>query len=102
MLLPILEASRRDDGRELIGLPIVIETADGSRYTYQIDVVRPHATDLSLAKDAAPGVRRLVLQTSEGPSGTQPKLQVGAVLVDEIAPGSTRPVSPTTPRACPP
>lgn len=47
MPLPILEASRRNVGREMVGQPIVVETADGRRFTYEVEVVRPHATDVS-------------------------------------------------------
>jgi hypothetical protein len=62
--------------------------------------MKRHALDLSLAQDIPRRSRRLVLQTSEGPRGTVPKLQVLAEPVStlEAATSDARP-SPM-PRAC--
>ncbi|CAN5685647.1 hypothetical protein BH23CHL8_BH23CHL8_23100 [soil metagenome] len=43
--------------------------------------MKRHAVDYSLAVGVPEGEGRLVLQTSEGPRGSLPKLQVLAVLV---------------------
>ena len=51
---------------------------------YQVTQVKRHALDFSLALDAPPGSQQLILQTSEGPRGTVPKLQVLAEPVDVL------------------
>ena len=65
---------RRGDDR---GARIEVYSADDELHLYEIVRVKRHATDLSLAA-VAPGQHQLVLQTSEGPTGTVPKLQVAA------------------------
>jgi hypothetical protein len=79
MFLPLLERSRVDNGASLLGLEVVVYTGDNRRFTYRIDEVRRHATDLRWVNRRRGDV--LWLQTSEGPRGTIPKLQVGATLV---------------------
>ena len=82
MFLPLLEASERDNGRELLGVTADVYTTDALRYRYEIWLVRRHITDRSIATDGLqPDEQRLVLQTSEGPSGTTEKLAVAAALV---------------------
>jgi hypothetical protein len=78
MLLPLLTESEKSDGAGMIGALVKVYTADEKLHLYQINIVKRHATDLSLAFDLAPGEHRLILQTSEGPHGTVPKLQVAA------------------------
>jgi len=82
MFLPLLEASMRRNGAEMLGALVELYTNDGGRYLYEIFKVKRHATDLALAFDLPPGEHRLILQTSEGPAGTIPKLQVAARLLD--------------------
>lgn len=102
MLLPLLEASRVDEGAALIGQKVDVYTADSQRYVYEAFVVKRHTTDYSLADDVAPGEQRLIVQTSEGPVDNPLKLQLGARLV------STEPVPidearpPAAPRECAP
>ncbi len=84
MFLPLLEASERQDGASLLGALVEVYTADDTLYVYEIFRVKRHALDFSLALDVPPGEQRLVLQTSEGPRGTVPKLQVAARLVSEL------------------
>ena len=84
MFLPLLEASERQDGASLLGALVEVYTADDRLYVYEIFRVKRHALDFSLALDVPPGEQRLVLQTSEGPRGTVPKLQVAARLVSEL------------------
>jgi hypothetical protein len=79
MFLPLLDESEKsDNGASMIGALVNLYTADLKLHIYQIDVVKQHATDLTLAYDLDPGQHRLILQTSEGPHGTIPKLQVAA------------------------
>jgi hypothetical protein len=99
MFLPLLEESQVDDGAAMIDMLVQVYTADARVYLYEIFEVKRHATDFSLAVPK-PGEHRLILQTSEGPRGTVPKLQVAATLLDieDADPAAARP-SPE-PRAC--
>ena len=78
MFLPLLKQSQVNDGAGMIGALVKLYTADNKLHLYQINIVKRHALDLSLAYDLDPGQHRLIMQTSEGPSGTIPKLQVAA------------------------
>ena len=100
MFLPLLEASERDDGKELLGKVVRIYTSDDLLHLYRITKVKRHATDFSLVTDAAPDAEQLILQTSEGPRGTVPKLQVLAEPYDvrRASPEVARPQA--KPRAC--
>ncbi len=100
MFLPLLEASMRRDGASLIGALVQVYTSDDREYVYQITTVKRHALDFSLALDAEPGTRQLILQTSEGPRGTVPKLQVLAEPVDVLDVSHTEAVPRARPRAC--
>ena len=53
-----------------------VYTTDGMLHLYRITRVKRHATDFSLVADAPRDKEQLILQTSEGPRGTVPKLQV--------------------------
>ena len=76
MFLPLLEQSRINDGAAMLGQIVDVYTSDDKVFHYQITEVRRHTTSL---EDAINGtVERLWLQTSEGPVGTIPKLQVVA------------------------
>ena len=77
MFAPLLKASQVNDGASMIGALIEVYTSDNELHLYELYRVKRHATDLSLA-DPPPGTHMLVLQTSEGVSGTIPKLQVAA------------------------
>lgn len=100
MFLPLLEASEQDAGKSLSGVLVDVYTSDDVRHTYAIKRVKRHALDLALAQDIPRGSRRLVLQTSEGPRGTVPKLQVLAVprSTSSASPEEARPVA--VPRGC--
>ena len=75
MFLTLLRRSERaDDGRSMIGMTVEVYTSDDWRFLYTISEVRRHTRDLNDA--AAATTERLWLQTSEGPIGTVPKLQV--------------------------
>ncbi len=100
MFLPLLEESQRNNGARMLGALVQVYTSDGWIYLYEIFRVKRHATDFRLADDLGPGERRLILQTSEGPKGTVPKLQVAARLLSSQPgdPGQARP--PAKPRIC--
>lgn len=100
MFLPLLEASERDDGRELVGMTVDLYSDGGRRYTYRITEVVRHTTDRGIARDVPEDSRRLVLQTSEGPRGTVPKLQVAAELIDETSADPAEAMPPASPRSC--
>jgi hypothetical protein len=76
MFLPLLRESERNDGARMLGVTVEIYTSDDWRFLYTITEVRRHV--LSLDAAAATTTERLFLQTSEGPRGTVPKLQVVA------------------------
>jgi hypothetical protein len=65
MFLPILEASKVNNGRRMLGMLIQVYTTDNQLYLYDVVEVRRHVTTL----DAAVADQResLWLQTSEGP-----------------------------------
>ena len=98
MFLPLLKASLNDDGAAMIGTLIEVYTTDNRLHVYEIDTVKRHATDLSLATDTSR--EQLVLQTSEGPEGTIPKLQIAARPVS-VVPSSADMAQPSAaPRVC--
>jgi hypothetical protein len=68
MFLPILDESRVDDGRSMVGLAVEVYTSDDQRFTYEVTEVRRHVTSIDFAYRAT--VEQLILQTSEGPHGT--------------------------------
>lgn len=100
MFLPLLEASRREEGAGLVGATVLVYSTSSLAYRYRITGVHPHQTDRTIASDVAPDEGRLVLQTSEGPRGTVPKLQVSAVLVDVAEATSHDALPSAAPRAC--
>lgn len=102
MFLPLLQASERADGAELLGLPVSVFTNDGRRFDYRIERVVRHAVDYAVIGELALDERHLILQTSEGPYGTLEKLQVIAGFESE-APDDVRAARPLAqPRDCRP
>jgi hypothetical protein len=77
MFLPILNASLVQNGKKMLGMVVEVWTSDAQRFLYEITEVRRHTTDLLDAINARG--EELWLQTSEGPAGTKPKLQVRAL-----------------------
>ena len=103
MFLPLLEASTRADGRELLGIEVDVYTTELLRYRYEIWLVRRHITDRAIASDGLQtGEQRLVLQTSEGPYGTREKLAVAARLVSVEVASRADSLPGATPRDCRP
>ncbi len=76
MFLPLLRQSEVRDGAGMLGMVVQVWTNDEQLFLYAITEVRRHQTDLDEALNA--DHEQLWLQTSEGPRGTVPKLQVVA------------------------
>ena len=76
MFLPLLNASLRNDGARMLGMTVEVYTSDNWLFLYTITEVRRHTRNLDAALNT--DFERLFLQTSEGPDGTVPKLQVVA------------------------
>jgi hypothetical protein len=100
MFLPLFDISERTAGSGLLGKIVEVQTKDKRVLRYRITEVRERApsTDVSIAGRDRPGEHRLVLQTSTGPAGTDPKLQVAARLIG--AREATEPAPRAQPRAC--
>lgn len=99
MFLPLLRRSERsDDGQSMIGMTVEVYTSDDWHFLYTISEVRRHTRDLNDAIAAT--TERLWLQTSEGPNGTVPKLQVVAdyLSAEKTDPKSAHP--PARPKIC--
>jgi hypothetical protein len=91
MFLPLLTASRINNGRAMIGDLVEVYTSDNYRFEYKVTEVDRHTRDLVKAYYTT--TERLFLQTSEGPTSAYPKLQVVADFVG---------AEPTTPEAAHP
>ena len=77
MFQPLLTRSERgDNGASMVGMTVEVYTSDDWLFLYTISEVRRHTRDLNDALNAT--TERLWMQTSEGPNGTVPKLQVVA------------------------
>jgi sortase (surface protein transpeptidase) len=76
MFLPLLEQSEVRNGAAMLGMIVQVWTSDEQLFLYEITEVRRHQTSLDDAVNA--NHEQLWLQTSEGPRGTVPKLQVVA------------------------
>jgi hypothetical protein len=98
MFLPLLTESERNDGARMRGMAVEVYTSDDWRFVYTISEVRRHTRSLVDAFQATN--ERLWLQTSEGPEGTVPKLQVVAdfLSAEKTDPKSAHP--PAQPRIC--
>jgi hypothetical protein len=83
MFLPILDASKVNNGAKMKGMIVNVYTSDDRLYLYEIFDVRRHQLDLNDAIDAT--TEELWLQTSEGPRGTPGKTQVVARLLSTQA-----------------
>jgi hypothetical protein len=98
MFLPLLTASLVDNGQGMIGDLVKVFTSDSALFTYRIVEVDRHILDLNDA--FAAHAEEVFLQTSEGPHGTVPKLQVVAAFlsVGRSDPKSAHPAA--QPRIC--
>jgi hypothetical protein len=98
MFLPLLASSQVNNGSGMIGDIVEIFTSDSYLFRYKIAEVDRHT--LNLYDAYAANTEEVFLQTSEGPHGTVPKLQVVATFVSSgrIDPKSAHPVA--HPRRC--
>jgi hypothetical protein len=98
MFLPLLIASQSNNGKRLLGDIVQVYTSDNYLFIYQISEVHRHTLDLNDA--FATTSESVFLQTSEGPNGTVPKLQVVAAYVssDKVDPSDAHPGA--HPRMC--
>ncbi|MFI5261877.1 MAG: hypothetical protein ACHQZR_04925 [Candidatus Limnocylindrales bacterium] len=94
MFLPLLTASQTANGNRLIGDLVQVYTADDLVYTYVVRQVKRHSEDFSIASSVGANDQQLVLQTSEGPLPTLPKLQVLALFIS-VAPADHAAAHPT-------
>jgi hypothetical protein len=98
MFLPLFTISEATDGRGLLGKVVTLQTRDKRLLRYRINEVKERARTVSIARRDDKQDQRLILQTSTGPPGTIPKLQVAAELID--AREATEPAPKAQPRAC--
>jgi hypothetical protein len=98
MFGPLLHESEINNGKRLIGMTVEVYTSDDWKFVYEITEVRRHATSLDDALNTT--TERLWMQTSEGPHGTVPKLQVVAdpLSADKTTPNAAHPDA--HPRIC--
>jgi hypothetical protein len=91
MFLPILEASQTKSGRSMVGLRVDVFASDDRRFTYEVVEVLRHVASLDFAYRAT--AEQLILQTSEGPSGTAGKTMLIALPLAQAAaaPAEARP-----------
>jgi hypothetical protein len=77
MFEPLLLESRKAGGERMLGMLVQVYTADDRLHLYEITEVRP-VVPFETALDEPFGATRdqLWLQTSIGPAGTKPKMQV--------------------------
>jgi hypothetical protein len=92
MFLPLLEQSKINNGRGMLGMLVQVYTADNKYFLYEISEVRRHQLTLADAVNATD--QELWLQTSEGPRGTPGKLQVIATPINN-GPASAADARPT-------
>jgi len=102
MFAPLLAASERADGAELIGMNVQVFVSDGRRFDYVIERVVRHAVDYAVLAELPLDEQLLILQTSEGPYGTIEKLQVIAALESETAVDPAEAAPEPMPRDCRP
>ena len=82
MFLPLLTSSQVNNGQGMIGDLVEVYTGDDHLFRYRISAVHRHT--LTLDQAFATRTERLFMQTSEGPAGTIPKLQVLADFVSVV------------------
>jgi len=80
MFLPLLDQSKKNNGRGMIDMLVDVYTSDNQKLTYTITEVRRHVPKSSGFEDPLSRTEdTLWLQTSEGPKGTPTVLQVIAM-----------------------
>jgi hypothetical protein len=98
MFLPLLDASKVDNGAGMLGKQVQVYTSDDTLHLYEIFMVKRHQRSLDPAFAAKSD--QLWLQTSEGPNSSYPKLMVVARPLD-TGPASHADARPKPqPRTC--
>ena len=100
MFLPLLEASRIQNGKGMLGMVVEVWTSDDRRFLYEIaEVLRHVPFDEAFVGALNAGREELWLQTSEG-RGEQPKLQIVALPISEEAADPAEAHPDANPRRC--
>lgn len=102
MFAPLLMASERADGAELVGMKVQVFVSDGRRFDYVIERVVRHAVDYAVLAELPLDEQVLILQTSEGRYGTIEKLQVSAAFESETTVEPAVAAPEPSPRDCRP
>jgi hypothetical protein len=91
MFLPLLTASKINNGAAMVGKTVYVYTSDSLKYTYKITRVRRHVTSVQSAVGVTS--EQLWLQTSEGSNYTYPKLVIIAkrVAVEPVSYAESHP-----------
>lgn len=98
MLLSMLDQSKVNNGRAMLGMLVQVYTDDDQLYLYEISEVRRHQR--TLERPLAATSEELWIQTSEGPNASYPKLQVVATPLS-VGPADPAEAHPEPrPRAC--
>jgi hypothetical protein len=98
MFLPLLTASMTNNGQSILGDTVEVYTSDSYVFTYAIAEVDRHILDMNDA--FAAHTEEVFLQTSEGPHGTVPKLQVLATFTSSRMTDSASAHPTAHPRVC--
>jgi hypothetical protein len=86
MFLPLLDRSKVNNGKAMLGMLVQVWTSDDRLFLYEISRVKRHVpTALDLTLLWKEGRNVAWLQTSEGPNSSYPKLQIMAKLLSEQA-----------------
>jgi hypothetical protein len=100
MFLPILDASKVQNGNAMLGMVVEVWTSDDQRFLYEITEVLRHVPyDEAFEEALNAGREELWLQTSEG-RGEQPKLQVVALPISQEAADPAEAQPDAKPRRC--
>ena len=101
MFLPLLEQSKLNNGKKMLGYTVLVYTSENKVYRYEISLVKRNVerTDWSITEIPG-GEQQLVIQTSETPFAEGTKLQVVAkpVLVQDADSAEANPLP--KPRKC--
>jgi hypothetical protein len=84
----------------MIGKRVDVYTSDSRLHIYEVFRVKRHSTDLKIAFNLQRGEHRLILQTSEGPPGHRPVLQVAARPVRVVDASAAQAMPRAKPRVC--
>jgi len=80
MFLPLLDQSKKNNGKGMLNMLVEVYTSDDMRLTYYVTEVRRHVPKSNgFADPLSRTTETLWLQTSEGPKGTPTVLQVVAL-----------------------